>query len=115
MLIVINDKVQSDPLDRVLHVVDLHGTGQIASRSSSGAGQAALADDRIFRAVRKCSRTAQLLFADLLNLVLTGDQDPVIAPAVMPGKRLLEPERGKFFLQFCGNLSGAVIPEQPTS
>ena len=90
MFVVIDDNIESDPLNSVLDVIDLDRTGQISSCPSSGTAQSALADERILGPVGQCARAAQLFFADFLQLVFSRNQYRVIAPPVVARKGLLE-------------------------
>ena len=100
MFIVINDEIESDALNGVFHVVDLYRAGQIPACPASGSGETALADDRILGAVGQGPGTAQFLLTNLFLFLFSGDQDTVIAPAVMARQHGLKPQIGKLVLQF---------------
>ena len=112
MLVVIDDKVQADSLHRILYIIDLNRAGKVSSGASAGSGKTALTDHGILRSVRKSSRTAELLLADLFALVLARYQDRIVTPPVMSGQYLLKTQVRQLILQLCTDLPGAVIADR---
>ena len=99
----------SDPLDSVIHAVDLYRTGKVPARSASGAAQSSLADQRILRAVVQRPRAAQFIFRHLFSHSVRRDHR-VIAPAVVSAKVLPDPKLFEPVTDLGTERMGTVIP-----